>query len=148
MSGMSPLRRPIRIFLAEDNPGDVVLIREALREYKVEHSLVHAADGSEAKQYLDSLANLPASELPDILLLDLNLPKCDGDQLLAMFRAHPCCKDTPAIIVTSSNAPKDRDRAAELGASRYFRKPSDLNEYLRLGLIVREVVAERGLVAF
>ncbi len=147
MSGMSPLRRPIRIFLAEDNPGDVVLIHEALREYSVDHSLVHAADGSEAKQYLESLAGLPEGELPDLLLLDLNLPKCDGDQLLAMFRAHPSCKDTPAIIVTSSNAPRDRERAAELGASRYFRKPSDLNEYLRLGQIIREVIAERGLIA-
>ena len=140
-----PVRpKPLRIFLAEDNPGDVMLIREALREHQIEHELLHVSDGSAAKAYLESLGNLPAEERPDLLLFDLNLPKCDGDQLLALFRADRRFADTPVIIVTSSNAPRDRERAVELGASRYFRKPSDLNEYLQLGVIVRDVIESRG----
>jgi CheY-like chemotaxis protein len=75
---------------------------------------------------------------PDVILLDLNLPKADGATVLAEFRKREECAHTPVIIVTSSDAQADRARVAKLGVTRYFRKPTDLNAYLQLGAIVRE----------
>ena len=88
----------------------------------------------------------PAGEapFPDVILLDLNLPKVDGPQLLSEFRKHPECANTPVIVVTSSDARTDRDRMAELGITSYFRKPSDLDAFLKLGSVVKEIVEERS----
>ena len=72
-------------------------------------------------------------------LLDLNLPKVDGPQVLREFRKHPECSDTPVIVITSSDAREDRARMEELRVARYFRKPSDYGAFLRLGAVVREV---------
>jgi CheY-like chemotaxis protein len=82
---------------------------------------------------------------PDLILLDLNLPRASGFELIILFRKHPLCIETPVIVLTSSDAPKDRQRAAELGAVRYFRKPSDLVDFLKLGAVLREVTEERGI---
>jgi CheY-like chemotaxis protein len=136
----------IHIFLAEDNPGDVELVHEALREYHIEYELNVGADGAEVDWYLERLGKSADTPCPDLLLLDLNLPQTHGYDLFAKFRAHRLCVDTPVIIVTSSTAPKDRERAAFLGAARYFRKPSDLAEYLKLGSVIRQLAVERGLL--
>ena len=80
---------------------------------------------------------------PDLILLDLNLPKVDGPQVLSEFRKHPECANTPVIVVTSSDARTDRDRMAALGVTRYFRKPSDLDAFLKLGSVVKEIVEAR-----
>jgi CheY-like chemotaxis protein len=74
--------------------------------------------------------------------LDLNLPQTDGHELFASIRACSVCADSPVIILTSSDAPRDRDRARALGASVYFRKPSDLLEFLQLGAIVRQLIED------
>lgn len=138
------MNRPLSIFLAEDNPGDVALVREALQEHNVTHRLFVAKDGAEAKRYIETMGT-DGVRCPDILLLDLNLPKADGYELLASFRAHPLCAETPVILVTSSNAPDDRRRATALGATRYFRKPTDLTDFLELGRVIRDLAVERGL---
>uniref|UniRef100_Q01PF9 Response regulator receiver protein n=1 Tax=Solibacter usitatus (strain Ellin6076) TaxID=234267 RepID=Q01PF9_SOLUE len=140
------MSKPLRIFLAEDNAGDVELVREALREHHIEHELTLARDGLAARDYIQRLRATPDAPLPDILLLDLNLPKAEGHELFRMFRANPRCSRTPVIVVTSSNAPKDRERAEALGAAHYFRKPSDLMEFLELGSIIRRLAIERGLL--
>jgi len=127
----------IRIFLAEDNPADVDLVREALREYKIEHELWLAPDGQEAKRFIESMGTGAESPCPDVIMLDLNLPMATGHELIALFRRHPRCTHTPIIVVTSSDSRKDREQSAELGA-RYFRKPSELGEFLELGAVVRE----------
>lgn len=139
------MSRILHIFLAEDNPGDVELVREALREHRIPHTLSVASDGREAKKFFERMGTYPDAPCPDVLLFDLNLPKADGYELMSLFRLHPLCANAPIIIVTSSNARKDRERAAALGATRYFRKPSELSEFLELGSLIREVVAERGL---
>jgi CheY-like chemotaxis protein len=141
------MTKPLRIFLAEDNPGDVELVREALREHHIEHELTLARDGMAAKSYIERLAAAPDSPLPDLLLLDLNLPKAEGHELFSMFRANPRCTHTLVIVVTSSNAPRDRERAEALGAAHYFRKPSDLAAFLELGSVIRKLAEERGLPA-
>ena len=133
----------IRIFLAEDNPADVDLVREALREYKIEYELWLASDGQEAKRFIESMGTAPEAPCPDLILLDLNLPLVSGHELIALIRQHPGCVRTPIIVVTSSDSRKDREQSAEFGA-RYFRKPSELGEFLELGAVVREAAGAVG----
>jgi len=141
------MHKPLQILLVEDNPGDAELVREALREHGIEHEIKLASDGAEAEAYLARMGTSPDAPCPDLILLDLNLPKSGGHQVFAAFRANPLCASTPVIVLTSSNAPRDREQAASLRASRYFRKPSDLAEFLMLGQVIREVALEAGLPA-
>ena len=76
---------------------------------------------------------------PDVLLLDLNLPKASGHQVLEKLRAQSKCIDTPVIVVTSSDAPQDREKAARLGAAYYFRKPTDFEEFMMLGAVIKDL---------
>ena len=140
------MSKPIQIFLAEDNSGDVELVREALHEHHIAYHLQVASDGAEVKGYLARLGSDPGTVCPDLVLMDLNLPKAHGFELFELFRANRLCARTPVIVVTSSSAPKDRERAVALGAARYFRKPSELAEYLQLGSLILEVVEESGLL--
>ncbi len=130
------------VFLAEDSRGDILLIREALEQHQVPYDLRIARDGGEALDYVARMGETDSLPCPDIILLDLNLPKADGIAVLTEFRKHPRCATTPVIVISSSDAPKDRERVKALGVARYFRKPSDLDEFLELGAVVREVVAE------
>ena len=102
-----------------------------------------AKDGEQAIKFVAQMGKPGRAPCPDLILLDLNLPKADGPQVLSEFRQHPECADTPVIVVTSSDAPRDRARVTELGISRYFRKPLDLDAFLQLGAVVREVVEVR-----
>lgn len=136
---------PLRILVAEDNPGDVELVREALREHHLDFELYVASDGGEMEKYLDRLGKYPDAPCPDLLLLDLNLPKAHGYELFQKFREHRKCAQTPVVVMTSSCAPRDRERATTLGAARYFCKPCELEEFLSLGSIIRELALERGL---
>ena len=131
--------RDLLILLAEDNPADVILIEEALNEHGLRYSLRVFRDGAEAASFLGTIQCKDDSGCPDIALLDLNLPKVEGHELLRMIRAHPVCSNLPVIIVTSSDSPEDRQTAARFGASYYFRKPSNLTEFMKLGAIVKDV---------
>ena len=127
--------------MVEDNHADVVLMQEALAEYAVEYSLRVLSDGAETVSFLHSVNLKNRSACPDVVLLDLNLPKVDGHELLRLIREHPVCSEVPVIIVTSSDSAEDRQRAAQLGATDYFRKPSSLEDFLKLGGIVKKVAA-------
>lgn len=131
---------PLNILLAEDNRGDVFLVREALKEHQIEHALIVVPDGARALQYIEHLGDEENAPCPDLFLLDLNLPKVDGQQVLKHFRKHPICQRVPVIVVTSSDAPRDRESTAALGAARYFRKPADIDEFMRLGEVIKEVL--------
>ena len=128
----------LRILLAEDNFADILLVQQALEEHQIPHELHVVRDGAEALAFLARMGQgqMPC---PDVILLDLNLPKVDGAAVLSAFRKHPKCAQTPVVVVTSSDAEKDRSRMAELGVTRYFKKPSDLDAFLQLGAVVREV---------
>lgn len=136
---------PLRILVAEDNPGDVELVREALREHHLDCELFVAPDGGEVERYLERMGKDDDAPCPDLVLLDLNLPKATGYELFEMFRSHKLCSGTPVIVMTSSSAPRDRARATELGAARFFCKPCELTEFLELGSVVRGLAEERGL---
>ena len=134
----------MRILLAEDNVGDILLVQQALEEHQIPHELHVVKDGGEALDFVARMGQPGEPPCPDIVLLDLNLPKADGSQVLSALRKHPECARTPVIAVTSSDAVRDRARMAELGVDRYFKKPSDLYEFLQLGAVVQEVIESRA----
>ena len=131
---------PITVLLAEDNPGDVFLIRRALEKHGLEVTLEVVEEGQAALRYFDELDNDSTRTPPNLALLDLNLPRANGSRILARIRQSPRCNAIPTIIVTSSDSPLDRDAAAKLGATAYFQKPGDLAGFMQLGQVVRSAL--------
>ena len=130
----------LRVLLAEDNPGDVILVREALAAHHIDNDLKVVADGGEALRLINKIGKADDYPCPDVLLLDINLPRVNGLTILAAFRENPDCATTPVIVVTSSDSVRDRNSVASLGVSHYFRKPSDFEEFLVLGQVIKSVV--------
>jgi len=128
------------ILLAEDNPADVFLVRQALAGSGVLTSLRVLSDGDEAMNFIDGLDRGSVLGCPELLLLDLHLPKRDGDEILQRLRASDRCGKTPVVILTSSDSPRDMERAARHAALSYFRKPSNLLEFMNLGEVVKSIV--------
>jgi CheY-like chemotaxis protein len=143
MSTVSSRDSAIEVFLAEDNPGDVRLILEALKLHKVNFNLHVFEDGEKALGFVSRLSD-PAAICPDLILLDLNLPKTDGRDILKRIRQIPRTKSVPVIVLSSSESPKDRSEAASLGADRYIRKPSTLDEFMAIGALVKELVTAKS----
>ena len=127
-----------RILIAEDNRADVYLIEEALRRRGFKYQLEVADNGEDMLNMIGQIERDPLQRYPDILLLDLNLPKRTGDEVLAEIRKSRRFDHIPVIVITSSNSPEDRARAQELGASFYFRKPADLDRFLAIGTIIQQ----------
>jgi CheY-like chemotaxis protein len=127
----------LQILLAEDNPADVYLIREALKEHHIECNIVALADGREV---LNALFPDGDAWVPDLIILDLNLPRHDGSEILAKIRSSEAGSRVPVVILTSSDSPRDREAAIALGASAYVSKPSNLDEFLKLGSLFKEMV--------
>ena len=133
------MERVPHILLAEDNPGDVFLVKHALERHSVEHELTIAADGQSAWKFIDAATASPANAF-DIFLLDLNLPIRSGLELLARIRlSSGKIAQAIIVIVTSSNSPHDRAAAVDGGADHYFCKPSNLDGFLELGAIVKQL---------
>jgi len=128
------------ILLAEDNPADVFLVRQALKGSGILFSLRVLSDGEEALRFIDGLENNSSLGCPDLLLLDMHLPKRDGDEILERLRASGRCGQTPVVILTSSDPPRDLDGAARHSVISYFRKPSDLHAFMILGEVVKNIV--------
>ena len=131
-----------QILLAEDNPGDVLLFREALNHHGLRFNLVVAADGQKAISLLDGEA--ASSPRPDLIVLDVNLPKANGDVVLRHIRRQEWLNSVPVIMLTPSASPADRATAMDLGASLYVQKSSDLNELLDFGKVVEAVLSRAG----
>jgi chemotaxis family two-component system response regulator Rcp1 len=124
--------RPIEILLVEDNPGDVRLTMEALREAKVCNRIHTVYDGMQALAFLNrdgSYVNVPS---PDLIMLDLNLPKKDGREVLASIKADERIKHIPVVILTTSKSEEDIVKSYELQASCYVTKPVDLDQFLEV----------------
>ena len=123
----------------EDNPADAGLVLEALKEHSVQGEVILLRDGEEAIRFFD---RIEAEQLPcpDLLILDLNLPKKPGREVLARVRSSITCNHMAVAVLTSSDAQKDQDDAVRLGATRFLRKPSDLDEFLSLGGVFRQVL--------
>jgi CheY-like chemotaxis protein len=124
------LSRPVEVLLVEDNPGDVRLTKEALKEGKVRNNLHVAQDGVEALRFLRREGEHANAARPDLILLDLNLPKMDGREVLQTIKADPALKFIPVVILTSSQAEQDILRAYDLNANCYVSKPVDLDQFI------------------
>jgi two-component system, chemotaxis family, response regulator Rcp1 len=134
----STLTRAIDILLVEDNPADVRLTLEALRDGKVRNRLHVAKDGIEALAFLQNEGHFADAPLPDVILLDLNLPKKDGREVLAEIKSHPEWRRIPVVILTTSRAEEDILRSYDLHANCYISKPLDLDSFLRIVKSIEE----------
>jgi len=131
-----------RIFMAEDNPGDVYLMNLALRESGAIFELEVASTGKEALEFLDREKKTDEPTLA-LILLDLNLPHYDGTEILQHVRQNPRLTTVPIVFFTSSDSPKDRANAISEGASHFIRKPSALHEYLAIGSTLKGLLESK-----
>ena len=129
---MREMGRPIEILLVEDNPGDVRLTKEALREGKVANNLSVAADGVEALAFLRREGPHANAARPDLVLLDLNLPRKDGRQVLAEIKIDADLRRIPVVVLTTSKAEEDILKTYDLHANCYIAKPVDLEQFIRV----------------
>jgi chemotaxis family two-component system response regulator Rcp1 len=123
---------PIEILLVEDNPGDARLTREALRDAKVRNNLHVAADGVEALAFLRRQGKHTAVPKPDLILLDLNLPRKDGREVLEEIKQDDQLRHIPVVILTTSQAERDIAESYRLRANAYVTKPVDLEQFLKV----------------
>lgn len=122
--------RPVEILLVEDNPGDVRLTIEALKEGKVSNNLAVVTDGVEALDYLHRRGNFRDVSVPDIILLDLNLPRMDGREVLREIKAHDKLRRIPIVVLTTSSAEEDIVRSYDLHVNCYITKPVDMDQFI------------------
>lgn len=126
------MARAVEFLLVEDNPGDVRLTKEALRECQVPNNLSVVQDGMEAVAFLRHEGKYADVPRPDVILLDLNLPKKDGREVLAVVKEDPELKRIPVVVLTSSEAENDILRSYDLHANCYVAKPVDLDQFIRV----------------
>ena len=131
MSGVHSVKT-VEILLVEDNPGDIRLTREALKESKLRNSLNVVKDGIEALEFLRRQGRYASAPRPDLILLDLNLPRKDGREVLAEIKDDDDLKRIPVVVLTTSKADQDIMRAYDLHANCYITKPVDLNQFLNV----------------
>jgi chemotaxis family two-component system response regulator Rcp1 len=123
---------PVEVLLVEDSPGDVRLTREAFKDAKVHINLHVAADGMQAMAFLNREGEHAQAPRPDMILLDLNLPKKDGREVLAEIKESPALKTIPVVILTTSASEADILRSYRLHANCYIAKPVDLDGFLKV----------------
>jgi CheY-like chemotaxis protein len=124
--------RPLNVLLVEDNPGDVRLMREALRNGDATKKLDAVEDGEEALAYLHRRHPYTGVPKPDLIFLDLNLPKKDGREVLHEIKQDEALRRIPVVVLTTSEAERDISRVYELHANCYIKKPTDLDEYMEV----------------
>ena len=127
---MTERSRPAEILLIEDNPGDVELIRDALQFGRVMNRISVAPDGETAMAFLNRGRGFESAPIPDLILLDLNLPKKNGFEVLKEVRDHPVVSRVPVVILTSSHADRDILKSYNLHANCFISKPVDVDEFL------------------
>jgi CheY-like chemotaxis protein len=135
-------RPRLQILLVEDNRADVFLVEEAIKAHGVPAEIHAVEDGAEAVAVIERAEADPDAFFPGIVLLDLNLPKKSGAEVLRLMRQSPRFKTLPVIVLTSSDSIRDRTEVARLGADRYFRKPATYDEFLEVGAVLNEIMAE------
>ena len=132
MQKIKNLGQPIDILLVEDNPGDARLAKEALVDSKIRNNLFVARDGEEALEFLFQKGSFSNSPRPDLILLDLNLPKKNGKEVLAEIKDDNNLKRIPVVILTTSSSEEDILRTYDLHANCYITKPIDLEQFIKV----------------
>ena len=131
-----PAGQPIEVLLVEDDPGDVLLIREAFDFNKVHNNLNVVSDGEQALDYLRGIGDYTDRIRPDLVLLDLNLPRKDGREVLAEVKSDPDLRTIPIVVLTTSEAEEDVLKSYQLHANAYVTKPVDFERFVS---IVRQI---------
>lgn len=126
------MSKPYQILLVEDNEGDMILTMEALEGLNHQHLISRVKDGEQAIHYLKKEGLFKESVLPDLILLDINLPRLDGKEVLSFIKQSAVFKKIPVIILSTSNSERDIDECYLNGANCYLVKPSDLDGYVRV----------------
>jgi two-component system, chemotaxis family, response regulator Rcp1 len=139
---MSDIHELVQILLVEDNPGDVRLTREALKEAKFRNTVTVVGDGVEALAYLHRQGKYSAATRPHMIMLDLNMPRMDGREVLEAIKKDPDLRRIPVVVLTSSEAESDIARAYELHANCYVTKPVDIDHFLQVVKSIEEFWVE------
>jgi len=129
---------PVHILLIEDNPGDVRLLQETLRDGKVINQLAAVSDGVEALDFLRRKGRFADAVRPDVILLDLNLPRKDGREVLAEIKGDPELKRIPVVVITSSKSEEDVLRSYNLHANCYVTKPVDFGQFVAVAKSIED----------
>jgi CheY-like chemotaxis protein len=124
--------KPIDILLVEDNPGDVVLVEEVLSDSKMWNRLHVVSDGEQAMEFVRRQGKHAGAPRPDLILLDLNLPKKSGREVLREVKTHPDPKTIPVVVLTSSKSDDDVVKSYELHANAYILKPVDFHQFMKV----------------
>ncbi len=132
------------ILLVEDNDGDIYLFRMALHEAQVAFDLTVIKDGAEALAFVSGKKEYADQRVPDLAVLDLNLPKQEGVEVLAALRQNPRLAAVPVFVTSSSHSPRDQAESARWGIERYLIKPLDFEGFLEIGLILKEFLMRNG----
>lgn len=130
--------RPIKILLVEDNPADAKLAAEALKDARVPNELTVVTDGVQAIDYLNKNGAYSEAPRPELILLDLNLPKKNGFDVLKVLKSNPALRSIPVVILTTSKAEEDIAKSYSLNANCFITKPIDLNEFLEVVKTIEE----------
>jgi two-component system, chemotaxis family, response regulator Rcp1 len=139
---MNDIPEAVRILLVEDNPGDVRLTQEALKEAKFRNNLQVVGDGVEALAYLRQEGKYSGATRPHMVMLDLNMPRMDGREVLAAIKKDPDLRRIPVVVLTSSEAETDIARAYELHANCYVTKPVGIDHFLQVVKSIEEFWVE------
>jgi CheY-like chemotaxis protein len=131
-----------RLLLVEDNPGDVEILRYALVSAKVNCDMTVIDNGSDALAFIQQRGKYLNSAAPDLAILDLNLPRHDGIEILEAIRSNRQFDGVPIVVLSSSSSPRDLAKLQAFRIGRYITKPPDLEEYIRIGLVVKELLEE------
>ncbi|MDP8980079.1 MAG: response regulator [Acidobacteriota bacterium] len=134
------------ILIAEDNKSDVFLIQRALKTSGLEAHIHIADDGEKVIRFLEQADADATAPCPDLILLDINMPRYRGADILRRLRASSRCSDALVLVVTSSDSARDREEMNALGANGYFRKPSEFSEFMSLGQMVRNLLERKDVV--
>jgi CheY-like chemotaxis protein len=129
---LNSLGRPVEILLVEDNPGDVRLTLEAVKEAKMRNNISVAIDGVEALAFLRHEGKYAEAPHPDLILLDLNLPRLDGREVLSEIKKDPKLRRIPVVVLTTSTAEQDILKSYDLHANCYITKPVDIDQFFHV----------------
>ena len=136
---VDPNQKRFSILLVEDNQADAGLVREALEEHGVQGELIVISDGEDAVRFIEALDTAPAA-CPHLVIVDLNLPKVSGFEVLKTMRRSVRCQDATVLILSSSDMEHEKAEAIRLGASLYVRKPLRLQEFFKLGELFKSIL--------
>lgn len=132
MIGKTKDENLVEILLVEDNPGDARLAKEALKESSIKNNLHMVDDGEKALDFLYKRGEFLSAPHPDLILLDLNLPKVSGHQILSIIKAEDILRKIPVVVLSISSSEKDIEESYNLNANCYVTKPLDLNEFIEV----------------